>query len=196
MNYNLAKYIASYGTFNQLPPCDKREIAFSGRSNVGKSTLINKIFNRKNLARVSSVPGKTVTINFFELENIHFVDLPGYGYAKVSKSEKERWAGLIEGYLNSDRDIRLIIQLIDMRHPPSKDDLHMIDFLIDNELPFIIVLTKADKLKKMARLERMEAFKTEIPYYDQITVIPFSSETREGVEDVRKIIEEISQDED
>lgn len=196
MNYNNAKFLASYGTFKQLPLCDKREIAFSGRSNVGKSTLINKIFNRKNLARVSSVPGKTATINFFELENINFVDLPGYGYAKVSKSEKERWAGLIEGYLNSDRDIRLIIQLIDMRHPPSKDDIHMIDFLIDNELPFIIVLTKADKLKKMARLERMEAFKTEIPYYDQITIIPFSSETREGVEDVRKIIEEISQDED
>lgn len=196
MNYNNAKFLKSYGTFSQLPPCDKREIAFSGRSNVGKSTLINKIFNRKNLARVSSVPGKTATINFFELENIHFVDLPGYGYAKVAKSEKERWAGLIEGYLNSDRDIRLIIQLIDMRHPPSKDDLHMINFLVDNELPFIIVLTKADKLKKMARLERLEAFKTEIPYYEHITIIPFSSETREGVEDVRKIIEEISLDED
>ena len=196
MNYNNAKFLKSYGTFSQLPPCDKREIAFSGRSNVGKSTLINKIFNRKSLARVSSVPGKTATINFFELENIHSVDLPGYGYAKVAKSEKERWAGLIEGYLNSDRDIRLIIQLIDMRHPPSKDDLHMINFLVDNELPFIIVLTKADKLKKMARLERLEAFKTEIPYYEQITIIPFSSETREGVEDVRKIIEEISLDED
>jgi GTP-binding protein len=194
MNYNYAKYLASYGTFKQLPPCDTMEIAFSGRSNVGKSTLINKIFNRKNLARVSSVPGKTVTINFFELENIHFVDLPGYGYAKVSKSEKERWAGLIEGYLNSDRDIRLIIQLIDMRHPPSKDDLHMVNFLVENELPFIVVLTKADKLKKMARIERMEAFKTEIPYYDQIDVIPFSSETGEGVEEVRKIIEEISLD--
>jgi GTP-binding protein len=196
MNYNNVKFLTSYGTFQQIPPCAKREIAFSGRSNVGKSTLINKIFNRKNLARVSSVPGKTATINFFELENVHFVDLPGYGYAKVSKGEKERWAGLIEGYLNSDRDIRLIIQLIDMRHAPSQDDLHMIDFLIENELPFIIVLTKADKLKKMARLERMEAFKKEIPYYDQITVVPFSSETREGVEEVRKIIEEISEDED
>lgn len=196
MNYNSVKFLASYGLFRQIPPCVNREVAFSGRSNVGKSTLINEIFGRKNLARVSSVPGKTTTINFFELENIHFVDLPGYGYAKVSKSEKERWSGLIEGYLNSNRDIRLIIQLIDMRHPPSQDDLHMLDFLVDNELPFIIVLTKADKLKKMARLERMEAFKTEIPYYDQTTVIPFSSETHEGVEEVRKIIEEISQDGD
>lgn len=196
MNYNYAKYLASYGTFKQLPPCDRREIAFSGRSNVGKSTLINRIFNRKNLARVSSVPGKTATINFFELENVHFVDLPGYGYAKVAKSEKERWAGLIEGYLNSDRDIRLIVQLIDMRHPPSKDDLHMVDFLVDRGLPFIIVLTKADKLKKTARLERMEAFKSEIPYYDQLTVVPFSSETREGVEELRSIIEEVAAEED
>lgn len=196
MNYNNAEFTASYGTFKQIPACTKREIVFSGRSNVGKSTLINKIFNRKNLARVSSVPGKTTTINFFTLENIDFADLPGYGYAKRSKVEMERWAGLIEGYLHSDRDIRLVIQLIDMRHAPSKDDIHMINFLIDNELPFIIVLTKADKLKKMARLERMEAFKTEIPYYDEITIIPFSSETREGVEDIRNIIEEISADED
>ena len=193
MNYNNVQFVASYGTYAQIPPCDKIEIAFSGRSNVGKSTLINKIFNRKSLARVSSVPGKTATINFFNVENVNFVDLPGYGYAKVSKSEKQRWADLIEGYLNSNRDIRLIIQLIDMRHAPSKDDLNMIDFLVSMELPYIIVLTKADKLKKMARIERMEAFKSEIPYYDETTIIPFSSETREGVEDIRKIIDEVSQ---
>lgn len=193
MNYNNVQFVASYGMFAQIPPCDKVEIAFSGRSNVGKSTLINKIFNRKSLARVSSVPGKTATINFFNVENVNFVDLPGYGYAKVSKSEKQRWADLIEGYLNSNRDIRLIIQLIDMRHAPSKDDLNMIDFLVSMELPYIIVLTKADKLKKMARIERMEAFKSEIPYYDETTIIPFSSETREGVEDIRKIIDEVSQ---
>ncbi len=193
MNYNNVQFVASYGTFAQIPSCDKVEIAFSGRSNVGKSTLINKIFNRKSLARVSSVPGKTATINFFNVENVNFVDLPGYGYAKVSKSEKQRWADLIEGYLNSNRDIRLIIQLIDMRHAPSKDDLNMIDFLVSMELPYIIVLTKADKLKKMARIERMEAFKSEIPYYDETTIIPFSSETREGVEDIRKIIDEVSQ---
>ena len=123
------------------------EIAFAGRSNVGKSTLINKIFNRKNLARVSSVPGKTATINFYGLENVFFVDLPGYGYAKVAKSEKRRWSELIEGYLNSGRDLRLVFLLIDMRHAPSADDLHMINYLIDAELPFVIILTKADKLK-------------------------------------------------
>ena len=193
MNYNKAEFTASYGFFSQIPPCERMEIAFAGRSNVGKSTLINKIFNRKNLARVSSVPGKTATINFYGLENVYFVDLPGYGYAKIAKSEKRRWSELIEGYLNSDRDIRLVFQLIDMRHPPSADDLHMINYLIDNEIPFVVILTKADKLKKTARMERMEKFKTEIPCFEDITVIPFSSQTFEGVEEVRGIIEELAE---
>lgn len=192
MNYNKAEFSAAYGTFSQLPTCERIEIAFAGRSNVGKSTLINKIFNRKNLARVSSVPGKTATINFYGLENVYFVDLPGYGYAKIAKSEKRRWSELIEGYLNSDRDIRLIFQLIDMRHAPSADDIHMINYLVEAQLPFIIILTKADKLKKMQRIERMEAFKTEIPYFNDIHIIPFSSQTFEGVEEVRSIIEEIA----
>lgn len=195
MNYNKAEFYSSYGKFSQIPPCDRIEIAFAGRSNVGKSTLINKIFNRKNLARVSSVPGKTATINFYSLENIYFADLPGYGYAKVAKSEKERWSELIEGYLNSDRDIRLVFSLIDMRHSPTADDIHMINYLIESELPFVIVLTKADKLKKMERERRMEALKTEIPYYDQIHIVPFSSMTFEGVEEIRSIIDEISADE-
>ena len=192
MNYNKAEFSAAYGTFSQLPPCERIEIAFAGRSNVGKSTLINKIFNRKNLARLSSLPGKTATINFYGLENVYFVDLPGYGYAKIAKSEKRRWSELIEGYLNSDRDIRLIFQLIDMRHAPSADDIHMINYLVEAQLPFIIILTKADKLKKMQRIERMEAFKTEIPYFNDIHIIPFSSQTFEGVEEVRSIIEEIA----
>lgn len=196
MNYNNAEFSAAYGTFSQIPPCERIEIAFAGRSNVGKSTLINKIFNRKNLARVSSVPGKTATINFYGLENIYFVDLPGYGYAKIAKSEKRRWSELIEGYLNSDRDIRLIFQLIDMRHAPSADDIHMINYLIESELPFVIILTKADKLKKMARVERMEKFKSEIPCFEDIHVIPFSSQTFEGVEEVRNIIEEIAADDE
>lgn len=195
MNYNKAEFYSSYGKFSQIPPCDRIEIAFAGRSNVGKSTLINKIFNRKNLARVSSVPGKTATINFYSLENIYFADLPGYGYAKVAKSEKERWSELIEGYLNSDRDIRLVFSLIDMRHPPTADDIHMINYLIESELPFVIVLTKADKLKKTERERRMEALKTEIPYYNQIHIVPFSSMTFEGVEEIRSIIDEISADE-
>ncbi len=194
MNYNKAEFHASYGTFSQIPECDRIEIAFAGRSNVGKSTLINKIFNRKNLARVSSVPGKTATINFYRLENVYFADLPGYGYAKVAKSEKRRWAELIEGYLNADRDIRLVFLLIDMRHAPSTDDIHMIEYLVEAELPFVIILTKADKLKTMARAERMKAFEQEIPYFNEIHIIPFSSQTFEGVEDVRNIIEDIAEE--
>lgn len=196
MQFNKAEFAAAYGSFSQIPACSRMEITFAGRSNVGKSTLINKIFNRKNLARVSAVPGKTATINFYQLEHVYFVDLPGYGYAKVAKSEKERWAGLIEGYLNSERDIRLIFLLIDMRHAPSADDLHMIDYLVEAELPFVVILTKADKLKKMARQARMEAFAQEIPYFSELTVIPFSSQTFEGVEQVRQIITELAEEGD
>ena len=190
MQFQNAEFVGAYGSFPQLPPCSRMEIAFAGRSNVGKSTLINKLFNRKSLARVSAVPGKTATINFYRLEGVHFVDLPGYGYAKVAKSEKERWAG----YLNSERDIRLVFLLIDMRHAPSADDLHMISYLVEAELPFVIILTKADKLKKMARQARMEAFAEEIPYYSELTVIPFSAQTREGVEQVRQIITELAEE--
>lgn len=196
LNYNKAEFSAAYGKFSQIPAPERIEIAFAGHSNVGKSTLINKLFNRKNLARVSSVPGKTATINFYGLENLYFVDLPGYGYAKVSKTEKERWAGLIEGYLSSDRDIRLVFMLVDMRHAPTKDDIHMINYLIDTEMPFVLVLTKADKLNKTERAKRMEAFKDEIPCFEDIHSIPFSSQTFEGVEELRAIVEDIADDND
>ncbi|MBQ8884103.1 MAG: YihA family ribosome biogenesis GTP-binding protein [Oscillospiraceae bacterium] len=193
MNYNKAEFFASYGKASQIPPADRIEIAFAGRSNVGKSSLINKILNRKKLARVSAVPGKTATINFFTLENVFVVDLPGYGYAKVAKSEKERWADLIEGYLNDiSRQLELVFSLIDMRHAPTKDDVHMINFLVENEIPFVVVLTKSDKLKPTERKKRLEAFKSEIPYFEDITVIPFSAETGEGVEEVRAIIEDVA----
>lgn len=192
MNFNKVEFKTSFGRFDQIPKAERIEIAFSGRSNVGKSSLINKIFNRKQLAKVSSMPGKTVTINFFDFENIYIVDLPGYGYAKVSKGERNRWASLIEGYLNDkSRRLNLIFQLIDMRHAPSQDDLQMIDFMVENELPFVIALTKADKLKPTARKLRMEAFKEEIPYFDEIEVIPCSAQTGEGIDKIKEIIEQV-----
>ncbi len=194
MNFNTAEFYRSFGEYSQLPPSDRMEIAFSGRSNVGKSSLINKVLGRRNIARVSSMPGKTATINFFTLENIYLADLPGYGYAKVAKSEKQRWAGLIDGYLKSGRDIGVIFQLIDYRHPPTRDDLMMIDFMIESELPFVIVFTKADKLTKREREERMTAFGEEIPFFKDITHVDFSAETGEGAEEIRRIIEELAEE--
>ena len=192
MRYDNAVFECSFGTAAQLRVSDMPEIAFSGRSNVGKSSLLNKLMGRKSLARVSSVPGKTVTINFFKLDECRFVDLPGYGYAKVSQSDKKRWADLVEGYLMSDRDIRLIVQLVDSRHAPTKDDIQMIDFMIDNEVPFIIALTKCDKLNKTERQKRAEAFLTEIPCFDQITSVWTSTTTFEGISDLKEIFEELS----
>lgn len=196
MNYHNVHYEASFGTAEQLPLSTGPEIVFSGRSNVGKSSLINKLFNQKNLARVSGQPGKTSTINFFRMEGVRFVDMPGYGYAKVSRSEKERWRRLIRAYLSGDRDIRLIFQLIDMRHPPTKDDLDMIHSLMDAELPFVVVLTKQDKLNKREWSERWEAFRTEIPQGDEITMIPFSAVSGDGVETLKEIIEEVTGEEE
>lgn len=196
MNFNNVRFLSSYGRLSQIPEPERIEIAFSGHSNVGKSSLINKIFNRKSLAKVSSTPGKTVTINFFEFENVYIADLPGYGYAKVSHSEKLRWAELIEGYLrDTKRHLGLVFQLIDMRHAPTKDDILMINFLIESETPFVIVLTKADKLNKTDRQKRLLAFKTEIPCFEDITVIEFSAATGEGVDEIKSIIEDVAQDE-
>ena len=155
MNFNNIKFETSYGVSAQLPPSAPAEIAFAGRSNVGKSSLINKLFNRKNLARVSSVPGKTVTINFFDCDGIKIVDLPGYGYAKVSHSEKKRWAELMESYFQSGRNIKLVFQLVDMRHTPSDQDFDMMRFLQFSKIPFVVVMTKCDKLNKTETAKRL-----------------------------------------
>ncbi len=196
MNYHNVSFSASYGLLGQIPPSDKIEIAFAGRSNVGKSSLINKLFNRKNLARVSAVPGKTATINFYNLDNtVSIVDLPGYGYAKVAKTEKIRWADLIEGYLNDEsRELCLVVLLIDCRHPATKLDVDMVNYLIETEKPFIIALTKMDKLNKTQREKRLSDIKSEIPYAEDIVIIPFSAETGEGVDALKEIINEVSGD--
>lgn len=191
MNFNNAEFERSFGLSSQLSPSDMPEFVFSGRSNVGKSSLLNKLFNRKSLARVSCVPGKTATINFYRVGDIRFTDLPGYGYAKVAKGEKRRWDELIGGYFEQDRDIALVFLLLDMRHPPSKDDLVMANYLIESELPFVAVLTKADKLSRREREERLAGFKSELPSGEDITLLPFSSETGEGVEELRGIIDEV-----
>ncbi len=189
MRFDKVKYEASYGTAQQLPASEHIEIAFAGRSNVGKSSMLNKILNRKNLARVSSVPGKTVTVNFFDCDGIKLVDLPGYGYAKVNFNEKKRWADLMEGYFTSDRNIRLVVQLTDMRHPVTKDDLDMMRFMQSAGYDFIVVMTKSDKLNKTERTKRMEAIHTELAEFGDVKIIPFSASNGEGADEIRKAIE-------
>lgn len=194
MNYNKAEFESSYGLLSQLPESTLPEIAFAGRSNVGKSSLLNKIFNRKQLARVSSVPGKTITINFYNVDDVKFVDLPGYGYARLSKQELSRFGELMEGYFQSDRNIALVVQLIDMRHPLTKDDEGMITFLKEMNIPFIIVMTKADKLKKKAYEERLKASREELAFAGNVPVVPFSSVTGQGINGIKNYIEKAISD--
>ena len=167
MNFQSVEFEAAAGRADQLKKSDLPEIVFSGKSNVGKSSLINKIFNRKSLARVSAVPGKTATINFFRLPECRFVDLPGYGYAKVSQSEKQRWAKLMQGYFDAERNVALVIQILDMRHEPTADDFDMINFLIERDLPYFEDLFREH----------------EIPF------IPYSSQTGFGLETLKQHIE-------
>ncbi len=190
LKFEKSDYAASYGTFKQLPPSTKAEIAFAGRSNVGKSSLLNKILNRKGLARVSSVPGKTVTINFYNVDDIYFTDLPGYGYAKVSDNEKKRWADLMEGYFASGRNIKLVVVLTDMRRSITKDDVNMIEYLAHNNFNFAVVMTKSDKLNKTEYAKRLEEIKTELEGFNPVAVIPFSSLNGDGRDELRKVIDE------
>jgi GTP-binding protein len=189
MNIHNAFFEFAAGRLDQLPESTIPEIVFSGRSNVGKSSLINKLINRKSLARVSATPGKTGTINFYNLKNCRLVDLPGYGYAKVSQSEKLRWAELVEGYLHAQRNVKLIIQIIDMRHEPTADDLAMIDFLISTGCYFAVVATKSDKLNKAQYAAQLEALHELFQEIDGLKLIPFSTETAEGVEEIRNMID-------
>jgi GTP-binding protein len=190
MKFDNAVFEAAFGTAKQLPQSDIPEVAFSGRSNVGKSSLINKLLNRKSLARVSSTPGKTTTINFYKLRDCRLVDLPGYGYAKVANKERERWSDLMESYFSSKRNLKLVIQLIDMRHTPSELDFQMLDFLCQNGLPFVIALTKSDKLKKTQRIKRLKELETELSFLEkEVLIIPFSAQNGEGIETLKDEIE-------
>ena len=190
MNYHNVKFTAAYGTSKQLPPSTHAEVSFVGRSNVGKSSLMNKLFNRKKLAKVSATPGKTSTINFFEAEWADFVDLPGYGFAQVSKSEKARWREMIEGYYNQDREFCCVVSLIDIRHPATALDVNMIEFLIAAELPFMIACTKADKLSKNKCAQSIAALRRQLGFSrDEVEIIPISSANGSGIDDLKAALE-------
>lgn len=192
MNYNKVEFEAAYGTLSQIPESTVPEIAFAGRSNVGKSSTLNKLFNRKNLARVSSVPGKTITINFFKTDGVRIVDLPGYGYAKVARGEKRRWAEMMEGYFKSSRNIRLVVQLVDMRREPTEDDYLMMDFLKESGIPFVVVATKSDKLNRTEYKERETALKTELAFYGDVEAIPFSAQNGDGLLKLKEVLDKVS----
>ncbi|MBR6743465.1 MAG: YihA family ribosome biogenesis GTP-binding protein [Clostridia bacterium] len=190
MNFNNAYFEKAFGTFSQLEESKLPEFCFSGRSNVGKSSLINKLVNRKSLARVGGKPGKTVTVNFYNVDGVYIVDLPGFGYAKVSASERERWEDLMEGYFKSGRNIKMVFCLVDMRHPATDFDISMMDFLKIMGIPYCVVLTKSDKLNKTEYSTRLSLIKEELSSYGEgVDIIPFSAQTGEGVQKLRTIIE-------
>lgn len=189
IHYEQVRYLASYGTVEQLPQSKAPEVSFVGRSNVGKSSLINKLFNRKSLAKVSGKPGKTANINFFEADGIHFVDLPGYGFAQRSQAEKQRWADLIDAYFTSERSHNLVIALVDIRLDAQALDLQMIDYLKGADLPFIIALTKADKLsrqKQQAQLRKLAAAFS----VDEMACVVTSAQTGLGLDTLKRFIEQ------
>lgn len=189
MNYNVVEFKGAFGTSAQIPPSKRPEVSFVGRSNVGKSSLINKLFNRKKLAKVSSMPGKTSTINFFGNDEIDFVDLPGYGYAKVAKSEKVRWSEMINGYFDQYRYYALVISLIDIRHPATALDEQMIEFLTACELPFVIALTKADKVSRSQAQRQVAALRKQLGLPQDIEIVICSSENGTGFDELRRCIE-------
>ena len=177
------------GITSKLPDTNRPEVAFAGKSNVGKSSLINGLMNRKSLARTSAQPGKTQTINFYNInEAMYLVDLPGYGYAKVSQSEKQRWAKLMQGYFDAERNVALVIQILDMRHEPTADDFDMINFLIERDLPFLVVCTKSDKLNK-TQFNTQNAYFEDLFREHEIPFIPYSSQTGFGLETLKQHIE-------
>lgn len=192
MEFLKAEFLTSYGLASQLPPSKGTEVVFCGRSNVGKSSLINKLCNRKSLARVSSTPGKTTTVNFFSAgEGSFLVDLPGYGYAQRSGSERARWASLMEHFFNSGRDIKLAVQLLDMRHKPSAEDFDMLRFLFESGIPTIAVLTKADKLNKTEYKKNLADFDEWLKIFGLLEITPFSVNSNDYAEGLRDKINEL-----
>ncbi len=192
INLNKAFLRVSAGTPQQFPADPIPQVAFSGRSNVGKSSLINLLLGRKSLARVSSAPGKTITVNFYDLDGkLFFVDLPGYGFAKRTKEDQRRWSGLTDGYFTANRNIdrlKLVIQLVDSRIGPTKDDEMMLDFLARTGIPFLVVATKCDKLNKTERNAAEALLKSHPLIPGEAPILFLSAQSGEGKEELKRQI--------
>lgn len=189
MKITKAEFVTSAVAPDHYPVHDLPEVALAGRSNVGKSSFINKICQRKALARTSSKPGKTQTLNFFNInDEIMFVDVPGYGYAKVSKTEREKWGVMMEQYLTSQSALRGVVLLVDIRHEPTGDDVTMYNFLKHYEIPVIVVATKLDKIKKAQRQKHEAAVKRKLQFDPSDRFVAFSAETAEGKDEAWKAI--------
>ncbi len=178
------------GVTSKLPDNKLPEVAFAGKSNVGKSSLINGLMNRKSLARTSGQPGKTQTINYYNVnQEIYIVDLPGYGYAKVSKAVAAKWGPMIENYLHTSRQLRMVFLLIDMRHKPTDNDVQMYRWILSNGFNPVIVATKLDKIKKSQRGKQIKLLKETLKVVEGVPIVPFSAVTKEGRDEIWELIE-------
>ncbi|MGO5052008.1 ribosome biogenesis GTP-binding protein YihA/YsxC [Lachnospiraceae bacterium LCP25S3_G4] len=178
------------GITSKIPDNDKIEIAFAGKSNVGKSSLINALMNRKSYARISATPGKTQTINFYNInEEMYLVDLPGYGYAKVSPKEKEQWGKLIERYLHGSLQLQVVFLLIDIRHEPSENDKMMYNWIVEQGFNPIIIATKLDKIKRSQIQKHIKIIKEGLNLVPGTEIIPFSSQTKQGRDEIWELVE-------
>ena len=193
MNVNNVSLETVCGITSTLPENSLPEFAFAGKSNVGKSSLINALINRKSLARTSAQPGKTQTINFYNVEDaLYFVDLPGYGYAKVSQEMKAKWGKMIERYLQKSKQLKLVFLLVDIRHEPSANDKNMYEWIEYNGFEPVIIATKLDKINRSQVQKRMKMLRTGLGLKKETMVIPFSAETKQGKEEIWNIIESYS----
>jgi len=189
MNFNNVEFLISAASTKDFPSSRIPEIAFAGKSNVGKSSVINRLLRRKNFARVGEKPGKTIHVNYFSVDKTcYFVDLPGYGFAKVSQKEKDRWAKLMESYFAADR-IDLGVFIVDARHAPTNNDITMANWFLESECPFVVVANKLDKLKKSEIEPNMRTIREDLGLPEEVPVIPFSAQKGDGCDDlVRHIL--------
>ena len=181
------------GITSKIPDTGLPEVAFAGKSNVGKSSLINGLMNRKALARTSAQPGKTQTINFYKInDELDLVDLPGYGYARVTPAEKEKWGKMIEGYLHNSKELRAVFLLVDIRHKPSANDKQMYDWICHNGYEPVIIATKLDKLKRSQVAKSLKEIRTGLGLPKEGKILPFSAETKQGRDEIWALIDELT----